>query len=185
MIIFVDESGVHKQKGKSSVVLVYVMVENVEKLEKSIIETEGELKITSFHWAKHIWKIRQAFIQTLQNEDFTVKAAIIQNPFSNKQFEDAIEALLTERKINKMVIDGKKPKWYLLRLKKILRGRGISVKKIRVGNDKSFPCLRLADAYAGLIRAYWEDKENKKVKKVYKIANKKITTQVLSGQAIG
>ena len=83
------------------------------------------------------------------------------------------------------MLDGQKPKRYLRRLKKILRGRGISVKKIRAGNDRSFPCLRLADAYAGLVRAYWDDKENKKAKEIWKIANKKITTQVLSGQATG
>ncbi len=164
-------------------VLVYVMVNDAEKLERSIIEAEKELTITSFHWAKHIWKIRQRFIQALQKENFTVKAAIIYNPFSEKRFEDAVKALLTERKINKIVIDGKKPKRYLLRLKKVLRERGISVKKIRMGNDKSFPCLRLADAYAGLIRTYWEDKNNEKTKEVYKIGSKKITTQVLSGQA--
>jgi len=184
-MIFIDESGVHKQEGKSSVVLVYVLVDNVENLEKAIIKTENGLKITSFHWAKHIWKIRQRFIQTLQKEDFTVKAAIVQNPFNENRFEDAVKALLTERKINKIVLDGQKPKWYLRRLKKILRERGISVKKIKAGNDRSFPCLRLADAYAGLVRTYWEDKQNKEVKEVWKIANKKITTQVLSGQAIG
>ena len=44
MLIFIDESGVHKQDGKSSVVLVYVMVDDVEKLEKSILEIEKTLK---------------------------------------------------------------------------------------------------------------------------------------------
>jgi len=185
MIIFIDESGVHKQDGKSSVALVYVMVDDVEKIERAVIKAEKELRITSFHWTRHIWKIRQEFVQALQKENFTVKAAIVQNPFSNKRFEEAVEALLTERKITKIVLDGQKPKWYLRRLKKVLRGRGISVKKIRAGNDRSFPCLRLADAYAGLVRAYWDDKENKKAKEVWKIANKKITTQVLSGQATG
>ena len=72
-----------------------------------------------------------------------------------------------------------------MRLKKILRDRGISVKKIRTGNDESFPCLRLADAYAGLVRTYWDDKNNKKAKELYELANKKITTQLVSGQDIG
>lgn len=185
MIIFIDESGVHKPVGKSSIVLVYVIIGDVEKLEQAITETEKDLKITSFHWTKHIWKIRQRFVQALQKENFAVKVAIIQNPFNESRFEDAVEALLTERKVKKIVLDGQKPKWYLRRLKKILRGRGISVKKIRAGNDRSFPCLRLADAYAGLVRTYWENKEDKKAREVWEIANKKITTQVLSGQAIG
>ena len=81
-----------------------------------------------------------------------------------------------------MIIDGKKPKWYSLRLKKVLRDRGISVKKIRTGNDKSFPCLRLADAYAGLIRAHWNDPNNKNAKELYKLASNKITAQLVGGQ---
>jgi len=184
MIIFIDESGVHKQEGKSSVVLVYVIVDGVESLEKAVTETERKLKIISFHWAKHIWKIRQRFIQALQKESFTVKAAIIRNPFNEERFEEAVRVLLTEKKISKIVLDGQKPKWYLRRLKKILREQGISVKKIRAGNDRSFPCLRIADAYAGLVRTYWENKGNKEVQEVWEIASKKITTQVLSGQAI-
>lgn len=182
MLIFIDESGVHKQDGKSSVALVYVMVDDAEKLEQSILETEKALNITSFHWPKHIWKIRQKFIQALQKENFTVKAVIIQNPFSEKKFEEAIKELLIEKKVNKIIIDGKKPRWYLLRLKKILREKGISVKKIRAGNDKSFPCLRLADGYAGLIRAHWDDEANEKATELYKIASKKITT-LAGGQA--
>lgn len=111
-----------------------------------------------------------------------VKAAIIDNPFSETSFEEALKSLLIERKIKKIIMDGKKPRWYVLRLKKILRDRGISVKKIRTGDDKAFPCLRLADAYAGLIRAYWDNKNNEKAKELYKLASKKITTQLVGGQ---
>ena len=185
MIIFIDESGVHKKDGKSSVVLVYVRIENVENIEKAILRTEKMLKITSFHWPRHIWKIRFNFIKLLVEEDFTVKAAIITNPFNQNSFEKAIESLLTERKIKKIVIEGKKPKWYALRLKKLLRDRGISVKKLRAGSDKSFPCLRLADAYAGLVRAYWDNPNNEKARRIYELANKKITTQLVSGQVTG
>ncbi len=84
--------------------------------------------------------------------------------------------------MRKIILDGKKPKWYALRLKKVLRDRGISVKKIRTGNDESFPCLRLADAYAGLIRTYWDDKNNQKAKELYRLASNKITTQLVGGQ---
>ena len=182
MLIFIDESGIHKKDSNSSVVLVYVMVEDIENIEKAILKAEKILKIASFHWPRHIWKIRFNFIRFLIKENFTVKAAIIKNPFNENSFEKAIEHLLIEKKVKKMIIDGKKPKWYSLRLKKVLRDRGISVKKIRTGNDKSFPCLRLADAYAGLIRAYWNDPNNKKAKELYKLASKKITAQLVGGQ---
>jgi len=154
MLVFIDESGIHKHEGKSSVVLVYVTIEDVENIDKAVLEAEKQLKIESFHWFRHIWKIRSAFIEMLAKENFSVKAAIIKNPFTQQSFEDAIEALLIERKINKVVIDGKKPRWYAQRIKKALRDRGISVRKIITGNDKAYPCLRLADAFAGLIESY-------------------------------
>ncbi|MBU4338297.1 DUF3800 domain-containing protein [Patescibacteria group bacterium] len=185
MLIFVDESGIHKKTGKSSVALVYVMVEDIENVEKAILKAEKVLRITSFHWPRHIWKIRFNFIKMLIKENFTVEAAIIRNPFSENSFERTIEHLLIEKKVKKIILDGKKPKWYALRLKKVLRDRGISVKKIRTGNDESFPCLRLADAYAGLIRTYWDDKKNQKAKELYELANNKITTQLVGGQDTG
>jgi len=185
MLVFIDESGIHKKDGKSSVVLVYVVMDNVENIERTILKTEKSLRITSFHWTRHIWKIRFDFIKALVKENFLVKTAIIDNPFSKVIFEEALKSLLTERKVKKIIMDGKKPRWYVLRLKKILRDRGISVKKIRTGDDKAFPCLRLADAYAGLIRAYWDNKNNEKAKELYKLASKKITTQLVGGQVTG
>ncbi len=185
MLIFIDESGIHKKEKHSTVAFVYVCLKDIEDIEKAILKAEKILRITSFHWTRHIWKIRFNFIKILIKENFTVKASIIKNPFGKNSFEKIIENLLIERKVKKIIIDGKKPKWYSLRLKKVLRDREISVKKIRTGNDKSFPCLRLADAYAGLIRAYWDDKNNKKAEELYKLASKKITTQLVGGQVIG
>jgi hypothetical protein len=88
MLVFIDESGIHKKDGKSSVVLVYVVVDNVENIERTILKTEKSLRITSFHWPRHIWKIRFNFIRALVRENFLVKAAIIDNPFSKASFED-------------------------------------------------------------------------------------------------
>ena len=182
--IFIDESGVHRKDGQSTVVLVYIVTEDMENIEKAIIKTEQSLRITSFHWPRHIWKVRLKFVKALIKENFTVKAAIIENPFKGDSFEKAITDLLVEKKIGRMIVDGRKPKWYGLRLKKVLRDKGVSVKKIRTGDDKAFPCLRLADAFAGLIRAYWDDTENEKAGELYKLASKKITTQLVSGQII-
>lgn len=185
MFIFIDESGIHKQDGKSSVVLVYISIEDADKVEKAVIEIEKKLRIESFHWFQHIWKIKFLFVEALVKEKFSVKAAIIKNPFKQQSFEDALEALLIEKRISKIIIDGRKPKWYAQRIKKALRDRGISVRKIITANDKAYPCLRLADAFAGLIRVYWDEPNNERAKKLFKIASKKITTQVLSGQVTG
>jgi len=114
MLVFIDESGIHKKDGKSSVVLVYVVMDNVENIERTILKTEKSLRITSFHWTRHIWKIRFDFIKALVKENFLVKTAIIDNPFSKVIFEEALKSLLTERKVKKIIMDGKKPRWYVL-----------------------------------------------------------------------
>lgn len=185
MLVFIDESGIHKQEGKSSVALVCVAADNAEKLNKLILETETKLRISSFHWTHHTWKIRFDFMRQLAKSEFEVRAAIIDNPFDKGKFEEAIRFLLVEKKIRHIVLDGKKPRWYSAVLKKILREKGVSVKKIRTANDQSFPCLRLADAFAGMVRTYWNDPKNEKAKELYKIAHKKITTQLVGGQILG
>ena len=52
-----------------------------------------------------------------------------------------------------------------------------------MGNDRAFPCLRLADLFAGATRAYFDEPENKRAKKLYDLAYKRITTQLVGGQA--
>lgn len=185
MHIFIDESGIHKETGKSSVALVYVLTEDVKLLEEAIVSTEKLLRIKVFHWTDCSWKIRTEFFRLLLKENFFVRVSIIQNPFNKKDFEESIKLLLMEKKFKKIVIDGKKPKWYASKMKKILRDAGISIKKISTANDEAYPCLRLADAYAGLSRVYWEGRENKNVNILYKMARKKIkTTQLVDGQTV-
>lgn len=179
MYIFIDESGIHTNSGSSAVALVYVMVEDIEKLDKVICDLERHLRISSFHWTKHSWKIRYKFFQGVMEQAFTVKAVILQNPFSQENFETAIGQLLTEEKIKSIIIDGKKSVKYELRLRKVLRQYHISAEKIRMGNDKSFPGLRIADAFAGLVRCYVNDRNNQKAKELYGLAKIKIAT--LSG----
>lgn len=182
MYIYIDESGTHIREGEFSVALVYIIIEDLENIENAILKAENFLRINSFHWSKHNWKIRETFIQLLCKKDFTVKIAIVKNPFNGECFERVIKSLLIEKKIKNVVIDGCKPKWYASRLKKILRDYNISVKKMRTGNDKSFPCLRLADTFAGLSRNYWNNPSDERIKKLYKLASKKITTQLVGGQ---
>jgi hypothetical protein len=110
--------------------------------------------------------------------DFVAKAIFVPNPFSGVIFESAIRELLYESRIKILFIDGKKSIRYVLRLKKILRDNHISAEKIRMGDDKSFPGLRVADAFAGLVRAAAEP-GNSRAKQLLELAKIKITT--LSG----
>ena len=183
MLIFIDESGIHKQGGQSTTALVYVKVEHIDSLNAAILLIEKALKIEPFHWSKQVWKIREAFLRAVMKEEFEVKIFVFQNPFTQDKFERALKHLLIEKRITNIVIDGEKPQRNVLRLKKVLRDSGISVKKIRMGNDRAFPCLRLADFFAGLTRAFFQDQNNEKAKILYRKAEIKITTQLMGGQA--
>ncbi len=176
MFVFIDESGIHKQDGQSTTALVYVQVEHLETLDGAILKAEKDLRIKPFHWREESWKIRQAFLELLIKQEFTVKIFVSQNPFTEEKFENGVAYLLSDGYLKNIIIDGKKPRGYILRLKKVLRDSGVSVAKIRMGNDKSFPCLRLADLFAGIIRAYFDNAQNKEAKKLYKMAKIKITT---------
>ncbi|MDP2587032.1 MAG: DUF3800 domain-containing protein [Candidatus Komeilibacteria bacterium] len=185
MYIFIDESGIHKPVGQSTVVLVYVAVNDVDRLSDAIIQAEQALRIEPFHWNKQIWHVREAFLRVVCREKFTVKAAIIQNPFNETAFEQALHDLLTEKRIRNIIIDGQKSAKYLARLKNVLRHRGATVKKIRMGNDVAWPILRLADLYAGLIRSYCDQLDKKEIRILYSLAKNKIATLIKGGQTAG
>lgn len=179
-MIFIDESGIHKVEGYSTVVLVYVETQNLEKLEQGIRKIEKDLRIYSFHWADERWLIRGKFLQRIGRLKFSFKVAILQNPIRiDKEIENILRHLIVEKNIRKILIDGKKPKWYERRLKKILRDKGISVKKLKtVRREESESGLRLADCLAGFIRYYLEHPDNEMAEKCYKKLRKKITVQL-------
>jgi hypothetical protein len=55
-----------------------------------------------------------------------------------------------------------------------LRDKGISVKKLKTGNDESYPALRIADAIAGIVRYKNDNPENKNVSYLYDLIKNKI-----------
>ena len=61
--------------------------------------TKQKSKIRTFHWSKHKWSIREKFVSLLLKENFSVKAAVVENPFTKKVLYNALEVLITERKI--------------------------------------------------------------------------------------
>lgn len=175
MYIFIDESGIHKRDGRSTTALVYVKVEHMDSVNEAVLLAEKDLGIKPFHWSEQSWKIRKAFLEAVINEKFEVKIFLFLNPFTDQKLEDAWKHLLVEKNIENIVIDGEKPRHYTQELKKVLRQAGIAVKKIRMGNDRSFPCLRIADLFAGITRANAENPENQKVKNLYDLGRIKIT----------
>lgn len=171
MVIFIDESGTHKQEGHSTMVVVYVEVANLEKFNKGIINAEIEIKIDSFHWGDERWNVREKFLSRILKLDFEVKVAIFENPAHPEKMLDIVfEHILTEPNIRALYLDGKKPRWYELSLKKRLRDRGISVAKLRT-------------VMAGLIRRYYDNPTEELPKKWFEKLKKenKLRLQLLFG----
>lgn len=152
MVIFIDESGIHKKVGHSSFAIVFVEVVNIETFSKKLLEINKLLKIKSFHWSEQRLNVRRKYLKSVLNLDFIFKIAIFENPINtNKAMDMIFEHLITEKKVTLIAIDGKKPKWYEHKLKKELRDKGITVKKLKtVRNEISEPGIQLADALAGL-----------------------------------
>ncbi|MEK7160542.1 MAG: DUF3800 domain-containing protein, partial [Patescibacteria group bacterium] len=154
MLIFIDESGIHKKVEHSSFALAYIEAENYEFLERKIKETEEVLKIENFHWAETAWEVKRKFMDEVLKLNFKVKIAIVDNPVNPAvELERVLAHMVIERNIKKIYIDGKKPKWYERKIKKILRDKGISVRKLKTVKDSQYAGIRLADMVAGLSRS--------------------------------
>ncbi|MCX6784213.1 MAG: DUF3800 domain-containing protein [candidate division WWE3 bacterium] len=158
MIAFIDESGTNKQDGHSTMAVVYVEVINKEIFEKEFSIILKELNIQEFHWADQGWKVRRKFIERVINLNFFFKVAVFTNPSNpGKMLEIVFQHLIVEENIHFIFIDGKKPRRYENELKRVLRSKGITVKKLRtVRSETGYFGVQLADALAGLIR-YFED----------------------------
>lgn len=184
MYIFVDESGIHKQTDHSTFCLVYITMEHRDDVEQKVIEIEQRHGISVFHWVDQPWKLRKAFIQDVSTLPFTAKIAIFDNPISpGRALAWALTHVIVEKHFKALYIDGKKPRWVERQLKKVLRDKGISVKKLKTVRSNSSPGIRLADALAGVSRSYHDDPEGK-AKILWDCVCKKITTQLVGGQAV-
>ena len=175
MYIFLDESGVDKQKGKSSIALVYITVDNLDILQNAVLSAEKLVGIKNFHWSYSTWKVRKLFIEEICKQDFKIKVALIKNPFfAASGYEYALQHLVVERNVSYLIIDGKKSKSYERKFKKVLRDKGISVKKLKTAKDEAYPALRLADAIAGAVRYRHENPSDKRIQNIYERFAKKI-----------
>jgi len=177
MVIFIDESGIQNQIGHSTVAVVYVEIKNLNKFNSDFIKILSNLKITNFHWTEERWLIRDKFLSKIIKLDFRVKIAIFRNPVhSDRMIESVFEQIITESSISKILIDAKKPRWYENKLKKILRQRNISVKKLKtVRKDEYVFGIQLADCLAGLYRYSYDNPSNLDTKNwIQKLKNHQI-----------
>jgi hypothetical protein len=160
-IIYIDESGVHKNIDHSSFVLVSIKTNDSEFVNSEIEKIERKLNINYFHWAnfgsKAGWYIRKSFIESTLPLPYTFEYRVIRNPIDyKKELHDSIFLLLNGKNVEKVFIDGKQPQWYEKQIKKSLRDKGLSIKHLKTVKDQSVPAIRLADALAGLIRVYFD-----------------------------
>lgn len=180
MLVFIDESGIHAENGHSVFALVYITVKRYPEFEESIIALEKELHIKSFHWSTVPWSVREKFLEKLLVLDFKAKVGIVKNPIHpEEELERILPHMLIESKIRTIFIDGKKPKIYARRMKKVLRDKGVSTKKLRMVDDEQYAGIRVADALAGLTRAYFDRKPSQKIEKWYDRFRKKKIILVL------
>ena len=162
MVIFIDESGIQNQIGHSTVAVVYVEIKNLNKFNKDFIKILSDLRISFFHWTEERWLIRGKFLSKVLKLSFRVKVAIFKNPVhSDRMMESVFEQIITEPSVDKILIDAKKPRWYENKLKKILRQRDISLKKLKtVRKDEYVFGIQLADCLAGLYRYHYDNPSN-------------------------
>ena len=175
--IFIDESGVGKKTGRFVVVLVYVHVDNVDPLNRTVLEVEKEMGIEYFHWSHSEWKVRIRFIEAIRRERFITKIAFLSNTLlNNSAFENILGVLIEEKDIAAIIIDGKKSRGYEKRVKKVLGDKMVPIRKLKTGNDHGYPVLRVADAIAGLVRYRDEHPDHNHTNMLFKLIKKKIIT---------
>lgn len=174
MIIFIDESGTHKESGLSVNALVYIKSKELESIEDDIRSLLVDLKLESFHWTDHGWKVKKKFLKKIFKLNFEFKIGVFKNPIkTNEMLETIFRNLINEMAIERVWIDGRLPRWYERHLKKVLRDKDISIKKLRtVKNDSSQVGIQLADTIAGLCRYYYEHPNEVDAKKWFELLKK-------------
>lgn len=106
--------------------------------------------------------------------DFTAKIAVVNNPVNPAQeLERVLLHMIVERNIRNIYIDGKKPKWYERKVKKILRDKGLSIRNLKTVSSSQYPGIRLADLVAGLARSYFDEKNKPRIENYFKMLRKK------------
>jgi hypothetical protein len=181
MLVFIDESGIHKPIGYSTFVMVYVTELDYTILEQQVLQLEKSMNLKSFHWAQSSWAVKEKFMERALMFHFKAKIIICPNPVHTQNvLEKMLLQMLIENDIHQVIIDGKKPKGYERRIKKVLRDKGISVRKLKTVHDAQSAGIRLADMAAGLSRTYFDGKNSAKITPYFELLKQK--TLVISKQ---
>lgn len=175
MIIFIDESGIHKKVDHSTFALAYIEFENYQHIEDKILHIEKKLNINYFHWSETVWHVKEKFMEEALKLNFKAKIAIVKNPINPAQeIEKVLRHTIVENNIKRIYIDGQKSKRYKYKIKHILRDKNISVKNLKIVKDEQCAGIRLADMVAGLARSYFDRKHPERFDKFYKKLEKKL-----------
>ncbi|HEY2003856.1 MAG TPA: DUF3800 domain-containing protein [Candidatus Saccharimonadia bacterium] len=175
MYVFVDESGTNKSSGVCVFAAILVETEQLDPLNDLVVAAEAKAKVKSFHWSKAPWPVRETFLKAVVKGDFVVRYQLSKNPL--RDFGVALEStLITAAEgvdVQRIILDGRKDKSYERRLKKVLRDKGLSSKRLRTADDEAYPMLRVADAVAGVLGAH-ANKPSDKTKVLMKAMSKRL-----------
>lgn len=177
-IISIDESGITSKTGYSVYVFIFIKIKDYVSISKNIIQIEKELNLDYIHRNEMSWKIRHRAAQKLQSLNFTVRAAVHQNPIiPDIAFKASLIHVFIE--INhayRIFVDGIKNKEYKTQINKLLKSKNMKTYKIKFVSDKTEPTLRLADFIAGSIRSFLDDTDNTSAELIFKTFKHKIIT---------
>ncbi len=178
-IVYIDESNILSKTGNSVYVAVYVLCADKDVFSQKIIETEKDLNISYLHWVDMPWKLRIAFAEKIKRLNFTCKVITYKNPIHPERIlkDFLFEVISCDSSIFRIIIDGKKSKRYVSKLKTVLKSKGIRLNKIIFRDDKSEPIVRLADFMAGMCRSFY-DNQNEQNSHIYKLLRHKIKTPI-------
>ncbi len=171
---FIDESGIHKDTGLSTVAMFFIMPDAIEELEKVIISVEKSLHIPLFHWTHHTMEIRKKFLDKVLTKNIlnkiSIEISVRHNPLYYHDFLSAsLGMFIRNKKVKHVIFDGQKTHSYERRIKGILRSNKISTRILSIRKDGASPLLRLADALAGLFRFHLENPEHIETKRLFNL----------------
>lgn len=176
-LVYIDESNILSKTGHSVYVGVFVHFLKKSNITEKIIEIENDLKKYYLHWVDMPWKLRIKFAEKINSLDFICKFIVYDNPINqNKIFEDFLYKIIqseSEYGTLKIIIDGYKSESYEIKLKNLLKNKGVKFFKIKFIDDKKDPLIRLADFMAGMYRSFLDNK-NKENIYIYMLLKDKI-----------
>jgi uncharacterized protein DUF3800 len=162
---YVDETGQDDRSEYFTVVTV-VSAGNQQNLKESLIQLEQQSKVGAKKWHKLRTPQREAFLELVVKTNLATGEVFFcryRKPvhFFQPMVETLARAIQTvaEEDYRAVVyvdgIDRQKAR----ELTKALRERGIKTEQVRGARDESEPLIRLADRWAGCIRASFEENE--------------------------